>query len=1023
MAVVDVSKERPRGEDGIPLDWEPGDVILDLYEVGRLPGTKHGYAEGGMGRVNLVRHREWGRDLAVKSVLPVKSASARDIENFKTEAEQWVDTIGLHPNIVACHYVRVLGGVPRVFIEYVDGGTLQEWIASKRLYEGGPKAALGRILDVAIQTAWGLHYVHEPIKDVKPGLVHQDVKPLNVMMTADGVAKVTDFGLAGARAAAFEGDEEPPEGATILATWRGMTPAYCSPEQAECAAKKKAGTPPEQWPKLTRRTDVWSWAASVLHMFLGRVAWPAGQVAHVGLQHEPDEPHLPPMPPAVKELLRTCLQKRQEDRPHDLMQVADELRAIYQQVTGQPCPREQPKPDDLLADTFNNRAVSLMDLKKQEAAEKKWQEALGVDPHHPEATYNWGLIRWRSAHMTDQKLLQQLREARASSADPARVDYLMGLVHLERGDAPAAVHLLSKAGEAGTGRAEITTALTGAQCWTERSEQVTRTFEGHTNWVRSVSWSPDGRFALSTDGDTLRLWDISSGKCLRNFEGHTSSVQSASWSPDGLFALSGSRDKTLRLWEVPSGKCLRTFEGHTGCVWSASWSPDGRFALSGSGDGIRLWEASSGKCLRRLKRQGPTFSVSWSPDGRYILWGCNDIRLNEVSSGKCLRIFKRQVSDGGSVSWSPDGRFVLLGDGDTLRLWQVTSDKCLRTFKGHTDYVFSVSWSPDGRYALSGSCDQTLRLWEVSSGRCLRTFEGHTNWVRSVSWSPDGCFALSGSNDNTMRLWEIAFAKQPVPLVTSVASKVSSALYHGQLREVRESLASNPALAARFLQQARQQPGCSRREDALHLARLLSHYLAHRNFLEGWEKRTFHGHTDPVSAVSWSPDGRFALSGGGLPAQRYGCGRCPAASAFGPSRGTRPGYSRCRGAPTAALPSREAVTVRCGCGMCPAGNASARSRRRRASCCRCRGAPTAASPSRGIRTKQYGCGTFSAGNASARSRGTPVMSPLSPGVPTAASPCQGVRTTRYACGNWTGSLKRTNRRTGTRVRGHSSTHS
>src|SRR4051794_39565302 len=151
---------RAHGADGIPLDWEPGDAILDLYEVIPLPGTKRGYAEGGMGRVNLVRHREWRRDLAVKSVLPAKSASARDVENFKTEAEQWIDRIGLHPNVVACHYVRVLGGLPRVFIEYIDGGSLQEWAASGRLYEGGPEAALARILDIAIQFAWGLYYVH-----------------------------------------------------------------------------------------------------------------------------------------------------------------------------------------------------------------------------------------------------------------------------------------------------------------------------------------------------------------------------------------------------------------------------------------------------------------------------------------------------------------------------------------------------------------------------------------------------------------------------------------------------------------------------------------------------------------------------------------------------------------------------------------------------------------------------------------------------------------------------------------------
>ncbi len=116
------AKERPRGEDGILRDWAPGDVILDLYEVKAILG------KGGMGQVDRVWHRQWRKDLAVKSVLPERALSAIAIENFKTEAEQWVDKIGLHPNVVACHYVRLLGGVPRVFIEYVDGGTLQEWI-------------------------------------------------------------------------------------------------------------------------------------------------------------------------------------------------------------------------------------------------------------------------------------------------------------------------------------------------------------------------------------------------------------------------------------------------------------------------------------------------------------------------------------------------------------------------------------------------------------------------------------------------------------------------------------------------------------------------------------------------------------------------------------------------------------------------------------------------------------------------------------------------------------------------------
>ena len=79
-----------------------------------------------------------------------------------------------------CYYVRRLLGAPRVFAEYVDGGSLHDWIRKGTLYRGGSREALKRILDIAVQFAWGLDFSHEQ------GLIHQDVKPANVMLTADG---------------------------------------------------------------------------------------------------------------------------------------------------------------------------------------------------------------------------------------------------------------------------------------------------------------------------------------------------------------------------------------------------------------------------------------------------------------------------------------------------------------------------------------------------------------------------------------------------------------------------------------------------------------------------------------------------------------------------------------------------------------------------------------------------------------------------------------------------------------------
>src|ERR1700758_4456938 len=125
-----------------------------------------------MGVVYRVHHTGWNMDLAVKSPRPELVSSPRRVADFETEAQTWVE-LGLHPNIVACVYVRRLGGLPRVFAEWIGAGRLHDAISTGRLYEGSSEDVLARILDVAIQFAWALDYAHSR------GLVHQDVKPLN----------------------------------------------------------------------------------------------------------------------------------------------------------------------------------------------------------------------------------------------------------------------------------------------------------------------------------------------------------------------------------------------------------------------------------------------------------------------------------------------------------------------------------------------------------------------------------------------------------------------------------------------------------------------------------------------------------------------------------------------------------------------------------------------------------------------------------------------------------------------------
>src|SRR5207249_1132026 len=100
-------------------DWRIGDLIFDLYEVTDLLG------KGGMGTVYKVHHKGWNTDLAVKVPRADTLSELGSKEIFIREAETWVD-LGLHPYIVSCYYVREWNGLPLVFAEYVQAGSLHD---------------------------------------------------------------------------------------------------------------------------------------------------------------------------------------------------------------------------------------------------------------------------------------------------------------------------------------------------------------------------------------------------------------------------------------------------------------------------------------------------------------------------------------------------------------------------------------------------------------------------------------------------------------------------------------------------------------------------------------------------------------------------------------------------------------------------------------------------------------------------------------------------------------------------------
>ena len=236
-----------------------------------------------------------------------------------------------------------------------------------------------------------------------------------------------------------------------------------------------------------------------------------------------------------------------------------------------------------------------------------------------------------------------------------------------------------------------------------------RSLEGHTDWVRAVAVSPDGRFIVSgSDDRTVKVWEAESGRLLRSLEGHTDDVNAVAVSPDGRFIVSGSGDHTVKVWEAESRRLLRSLEGHMWSVDAVAVSPDGRFIVSGSADlTVKVWEAESGRLLRSLEgHTGRVWTVAVSPDGRTI-----------VSSS----------------------------DDNTVKVWEAESGQLLRSLEGHTGGV-----SPDGHTIVSGSYDHTIRAWDPESGKSRVLFWNDAA-IHSLALSRDGRLLTCG--DAAGRVW------------------------------------------------------------------------------------------------------------------------------------------------------------------------------------------------------------------------------------------------------------------------------
>src|SRR5438874_6607171 len=213
--------------------------------------------QGGMGQVFKGVHRVMGRECAIK-VLPLHKATPDAIANFLREIRTQAQLD--HPNLVRAFDAGCDGKINYLIVEYVPG------VDMRRLVRRQGPLTQQQAASVMMQAARGLDYAH------KRGLVHRDVKPGNILVTSQGIAKVSDLGLAGFL---YDAENDPRAGKLV------GTADYLAPEQIRSPGE------------ISHQIDIYSLGCTLYYAVCGKVPFPGGTAKDKARRHCEDTPWHP----------------------------------------------------------------------------------------------------------------------------------------------------------------------------------------------------------------------------------------------------------------------------------------------------------------------------------------------------------------------------------------------------------------------------------------------------------------------------------------------------------------------------------------------------------------------------------------------------------------------------------------------------------------------------------------------------------------------------------------------------------
>ena len=729
------------------------DPVLDagtvLQEVGAYDLLEV-IGEGGCGIVYRARHRteaiamRQGGDVCVKTMHTQYANDAAFRARFEREA-----ALGLkldHQGIVKVHDLVIDAGMLALVMELVEGRSLASLIGQ----ETGP---------IPWPRAWPLF---EQLLDAvghahKHGVIHRDLKPDNVMVSADGTLKVLDFGIA------------KEAGASATRTNRSMgTVDYMAPEQHTDAKN------------VDRRADIFALGMTLYEMLAGRLPW-GGELDAGGVLYQKMTGEIPPptdfypgIPTAIATVLMSALATEREARPASV----EELRKALAKTDP---PQDKSSSPKIPAEDGTRPGMEMfVQAPGAPAASSRSQEPSQLKKRNFWAA---GVLAALAVFVTFT-IRSGFGDEEERSAQPSSGS---GSAVMDGGGS-------RKAGrrQADTGGSRPTPQ------WAPFS------------FVAEVAISPNGKILASGHRNGyLRLWDINSGKLMSQLKGVSmatdnmaiafhpdgkilcgggegltcwkTATMSVLWhrktpkqnhvcmafSPDGGTIVSGTWNGTLFTWDSATGKQIRTSFGHH-TVSSIAFSPDGRVVASGSAEKtVRIWDASTGIGRRLLMgHRGPIYSVSFSADGRYLASSSYDetVRVWSTDTWKTIKVLRPKYVL--NVAFCSKGLLASTGFDDATRLWQAGTWRFLRLLKepqlgyGTGGTHMPLAFRPSCKVLASGNGASRVVLWDVRSGRLVKKI-GDPTRISSLARSPDGkTLAVWRTNERLVRILDYATGRQ-----------------------------------------------------------------------------------------------------------------------------------------------------------------------------------------------------------------------------------------------------------------------